>query len=130
MILITSKYLTSDTVADHKDEHADMREEDIGDDFPDGLTLLHVELVLFAHLVSVIYEFVFVFRNVKNIFFSSYFLVSHINTTLLVTINKAAAFYEGQHFVVQNINYYINIGTIFLFVCLVSWRGLIMSKMI
>ena len=53
-----------------------MREENVGDDFPDWLTLLHVQLVLFAHLVSVIYEFVFVFENVKNIFFSSYFLIS------------------------------------------------------
>ena len=56
----------------------------IGDDFPDGLTLLHVELVLFAHLVSVIYEFVFVFRNVKNIFFSSYLPgLNHISTLVL-----------------------------------------------
>ena len=46
------QYLTSNTVADDKDEHAHMREEDVRENFPDWLALLHVELILFTHCLS------------------------------------------------------------------------------
>ena len=89
-----------------------MREENVGDDFPDWLTLLHVQLVLFAHLVSVIYEFVFVFQNVRNIFFSSCFLVSHINT-LPVTMYEQWQGFLRVFVRLDTINYRISVTVVY-----------------
>ena len=46
------RYLTSNTVADDQYEHAHVGEEDVGENLPDWLPLLHVELILFTHCLS------------------------------------------------------------------------------
>ena len=63
-------------------------------------------------IVSVIYEFVFVFQNVRNIFFSSCFLVSHINT-LPVTMYEQWQGFLRVFVRLDTINYRISVTVVY-----------------
>ena len=75
--------MTSNTVTDDEDEHANVGEEDVGDDFPYWLSLLHVELVLFTHIVSVLSQLfmsLFLFSKMSGIFSFLHVSLYHIST--------------------------------------------------
>ena len=75
--------MTSNTVTDDEDEHANVGEEDVGDDFPYWLSLLNVELVLFTHIVSVLSQLfmsLFLFSKMSGIFSFLHVSLYHIST--------------------------------------------------
>ena len=46
---IGSWFLTRNTIADHKNEQTHVREQNVGQNLPEGLPLLDIQLVLFPH---------------------------------------------------------------------------------